>query len=136
MKKEETVKLYLDSYLQGKSDSARRTFMEKPLDKQYSCIMAWRHRMRSQAQPDSEGAVILEHVRQAHKKLSGAVNISEQELRSIETEIAALRDGIRLYNQNRTTREIEELEKQQAQIQERLRLLRNPGSDSLTEIQD
>lgn len=44
MKKTETIALYIDDYLNGKSDDDRQRFHEKPVDKQYSTIMAWKRR--------------------------------------------------------------------------------------------
>lgn len=44
MKKTETIALYIDEFLNGKSDEDRQQFYEKPVDKQYSTIMAWKRR--------------------------------------------------------------------------------------------
>ena len=44
MKKTDTIALYLEEYLNGKSDEDRQRFYEKPVEKQYSTIMAWKRR--------------------------------------------------------------------------------------------
>ncbi len=113
MKKEETIKMYQEAYLAGRSDEA----------KQYSCIMAWRHRMRH-SNKTTDGSEIIDHLRVARKRLGTATEINEQELRTIDSELAALRDGVEVFRANRKAREIEELEQQQAAILERLRRLK------------
>ena len=85
--------------------------------------MAWRHRMRH-SNKTTDGSEILDHLRVARKRLSGASDINEQELRTIDTELAALRDGVSVFRANQKAREIEELEQQQARIMERLRNLK------------
>ncbi len=128
MKKEETIKMYLDAYLEGKSDMARQSFMAKSAAKQYSCIMAWRHRMRH-SNRTTDGSEILDHLKVVRKRVTGAVDINEQELRTIETELAAIRDGVNVFRANQKAREIQELEQKQAQIMERLRMLKDDASD-------
>ena len=128
MKKEETIKMYQDAYLSGKSEDARQAFLAKSPARQYSCIMAWRHRMRH-SNRTTEGSEIIAHLRVARKRLSGAADINEQELRTIDTELAALRDGMSVFRSNRRAREIEELEQKQSLIMERLRMLRQTGEE-------
>lgn len=123
MKKEETIKMYQDAYLAGKSEEARTVFLAKSVAKRYSCIMAWRHRMRH-SNKTTDGSEIIDHLRVARKRIGTATDINEQELRTIDTELAALRDGMEVFRANRKAREIEELEQQQAAILERLRRLK------------
>ena len=123
MKKEETIKMYQEAYLAGRSDEARTVFLTKSVAKQYSCIMAWRHRMRH-SNKTTDGSEIIDHLRVARKRLGTATEINEQELRTIDSELAALRDGVEVFRANRKAREIEELEQQQAAILERLRRLK------------
>ena len=98
-------------------------FLAKSVAKQYSCIMAWRHRMRH-SNKTTDGSEIIDHLRVARKRLGAATEINEQELRTIDSELAALRDGVEVFRANRKAREIEELEQQQAAILERLRRLK------------
>ena len=129
MKKEESIKMYQDAYLAGKGEQARQAFLAKSVAKQYSCIMAWRHRMRH-SNKTTDGSEILDHLRVARKRLSGASDINEQELRTIDTELAALRDGVSVFRANQKAREIEELEQQQARIMERLRNLKENSEEN------
>ena len=85
--------------------------------------MAWRHRMRH-SNKTTDGSEIIDHLRVARKRLGTATEINEQELRTIDSELAALRDGVEVFRANRKAREIEELEQQQAAILERLRRLK------------
>lgn len=123
MKKEETIKMYQEAFLAGRSENARQAFLAKSPQKQYSCIMAWRHRMRH-TNRTTDGSGIIDHLRVAHKKMNAATDINEQELLTIRTELAAIRDGLDVFAANRKAREIQELEKQQAEIAERLRSLK------------
>ena len=72
----------------------------------------------------TDGSEIIDHLRVARKRLGTATEINEQELRTIDSELAALRDGVEVFRANRKAREIEELEQQQAAILERLRRLK------------
>ena len=83
MKKEETIKMYQEAYLAGRSDEARTVFLAKSVAKQYSCIMAWRHRMRH-SNKTTDGSEIIDHLRVARKRLGTATEINEQELRTID----------------------------------------------------
>ncbi len=78
MKKEETIKMYQEAYLAGRSDEARTVFLAKSVAKQYSCIMAWRHRMRH-SNKTTDGSEIIDHLRVARKRLGTATEINEQE---------------------------------------------------------
>ena len=129
MKKEESIKMFQDAYLEGKGEQARAAFFAKSVAKQYSCIMAWRHRMRH-SNKTTDGSEIIDHLRMARRRLNGATEITEQELRTVDNELAALRDGAEVFRTNRKAREIEELEQQQAQILQRLRMLKeNPDQE-------
>ncbi len=128
MKKEETIKMYQDAYLSGKSEDARQSFLAKSPARQYSCIMAWRHRMRH-SNRTTEGSEVIAHLRVARKRLSGANDINEQELRTIDAELDALRDGLSVFRANRRAREIEELEQKQSLIMERLRMLKESDGE-------
>lgn len=123
MKKEETIKMYRDSYLEGRSEEARVAFMAKSVAKQYSCIMAWRHRMRH-SQKSTDGSEIIDHLKVARKRLANAGEITKVEVETIGAELDALRSGLAHYVELRKEREIEELERQQMQIMERLRSLK------------
>lgn len=123
MKKEETIKMYTEAFLAGRSEKAREAFLAKSPQKQYSCLMAWRHRMRH-SNKTTDGSGIIDHLKVVHKKINAATDINESELLTIDTELAAIRDGLRIFAENRKAREIQELEKQQARITERLRSLK------------
>lgn len=115
--------MYTEAFLAGRSEKAREAFLAKSPQKQYSCLMAWRHRMRH-SNKTTDGSGIIDHLKVVHKKINAATDINESELLTIDTELAAIRDGLRIFAENRKAREIEELEKQQARITERLRSLK------------
>ncbi len=71
MKKTDTIALYLEEYLNGKSDEDRQRFYEKPVEKQYSTIMAWKRRREianSNANPTSVSAMV-----ETFKKIKKAI---------------------------------------------------------------
>ncbi len=49
MKKTETIALYRDEYLKGKSEEECIRFDEKDIEKQYGAIMAWKRRTKAAA---------------------------------------------------------------------------------------
>lgn len=128
MKKEDTIKMYLDTYMEGKSESERDTFLSRTIEKQYSAIMAWRYRRnKKSADGESTGAAfqILESLRNARKKLSSSAELSDQELRDINTEIQAFHQTMEKFLRLRTERQIADLEKKQMEIEDELRRLKS-----------
>lgn len=128
MKKEDTIKMYIDAYLEGKQEDARAKFMLKDIDRQYSAIMAWRYRRSRRNDGEDNagaGAAILEFLINARKKLAATVDLTDQELRDIDLEMSAFSKTMDKFLQQRTQRQIADLERRRQEIEEKLRLLKS-----------
>lgn len=127
MKKEDSVKQYLDAYLEGKSENVCQNFLAKPLDKQYAAIMAWRYRRMKKDQNDSDSVAteIVELLKTARKRLSYTPEMSDDEIKGINREMKLFDNAMNDYLINRKQKLIAELEKQQLEISRRLDTLRS-----------
>lgn len=92
MKKTDTIALYIDEYMSGKSDEDRNKFLEKPVDKQYAAIMAWKRRKEIAGASGSPAspAAMMEVLKKIKKTIPELDNLSQKDadkLRSTLNEI-------------------------------------------------
>ncbi len=125
MKKEETIEKYLDDFLAGKSDQERIEFLEKDLSRRYAAIMAWKRRREIKEATKLSGVDdILLLLGQAKRAIENAKTLTDTDLCKIDDAKDAISITIDKYRQIKTQKEIEILEKQQLEIQERLNRLK------------
>ena len=96
MKREDTIKLYAEDFLKGKSDKVREAFYAKSLDKQYASIMAWKKRVSEKGMPQT--ATI------------GDVMNPLRDKSKIEESMARIREAIEDFEATKRQRAIDNLE--------------------------
>lgn len=127
MAKIDTINKYADAYLAGKSDKAIERFREKSVDKQYQSIMTWRYNMRKRGGEPSmaqEAREMVEDLRGVRRRIDRCKELDERILDEVERELNALAEHIRQTRHRLRVAEIEQLESRQAEIDNRLRHLR------------
>ncbi len=92
MKKTDTIALYLDEYMSGKSEEDKNKFLEKPVDKQYAAIMAWKRRKEisgATGSPASPAAMleVLKKIKKAIPELDSLSQKDSEKLRTALNEI-------------------------------------------------
>lgn len=125
MGKSETVKLYIDNYLSGKTPEFCEQFRNKSVDKQYSAIMSWRRKQRLAEDTPQTCDEIVEHIRRTRTLACNMPDITESEVARIENEISALSHFLSEFKMRIRQREIEELERKRSEIEAKLNELRN-----------
>ena len=124
MGKIETVAKYINDFLKDKSPEAADKFRAKGVDKQYSAIMAWRRKLRQEAQTPESAEAIVDYIKQACVLISNAAELSADELARITLQIDQLREYLDEYKESQRMRKISELERRQEEIARQLRELR------------
>ena len=124
MGKIETVAKYINEFLKDKSPEAADKFRAKGVDKQYFAIMAWRRKLRQEAQTPESAEVIVDYIKQARVLISNAAELSADELARITLQVDQLREYPDEYKESQRMRKISELERRQEEIARQLRELR------------
>lgn len=75
MKKEDTIRLYAEQFLEGKGESARQQFYSKSMERQYTSIMAWRRR---HGVGKKEAGVDINSLVESMRNVSDAIPLIEQ----------------------------------------------------------
>lgn len=133
MKKEETVAALREEYLAGKSVEEREAFVNKPIEKQYSTLMTWKHR-RAKSTPKAaprkeQPKGIVEYLAAACKAVTTDADLSAETLAVIRYKVEALYDAMNSELLRRREAEIAALEQQQQAIASRLEELRGKAEE-------
>lgn len=124
MAKSDTILRYRDEFLQGRSQEYIDKFNLKSEDRQYSSIMAWRHKSRCKERESITSANVLEQINATRSKLASLPSVSQEEIEKIEKEISSLADFCAELRRKHREEEIRRLETEQSRIADRLRKLR------------
>lgn len=125
MKKEEAIELYMERYLDGKSEDKRREFMEKDVDRKYAAIMAWKR--RSDIKAVAEGIYakdLLKHIRSLQKLIPLAVEMTDKDVALLSEELAKVQETLADYRRQQNLKELQRLEQESDALQQRIRSLR------------
>lgn len=123
MKKEDTVKLYIEQFLEGKSEERKKEFRSRSIERQYASIMTWKHRNSDLISSDSY-TDILQNIRELKKNIVKMPVISDKELVKLKKEIMELTSSINEYERLRNEMEIKALEAEQQRLSLRIAQLR------------
>jgi RNA processing factor Prp31 len=129
MKKQDTIALYREAYLEGKSDDARRKFDEKEINKQYQVIMTWKRR-HGNAKADTSTspatpAAIADTIRKMVKAVGDLPYLNEGDMHMLLEATDQLRNAIANYEINKLDRQLAELTSSRDDIQNRINQLEN-----------
>lgn len=119
MKRIDTIKLYQDEFLAGRTEAQREAFLTKGLDKQYASIMAWKRRnemkhevgLPGRPRISMQGGEIIATLRKINKKLETAPELVDKDILKINVEIERMSELIsnnKKYAQERLVKEMEE----------------------------
>lgn len=126
MKREETIRLHLEQYLEGKSEEEREAFLAKDLNRQYSAIMAWKRRAGlKKAAEGITAADLLKHIRSITRLIPLATSLTPRQVTEITEALDEAREMIGNYERDRARRELQELERQQKDLQSRIDMLKS-----------
>lgn len=124
MTRKETIDRYIESFLKGRSESAKERFRAKAEHLQYASIMQWRRRLRKLENTPKSTKEIMETLRRASALIENAPEISEADMQAIDAELDTLRRAVDTCYERTRTRRINELEEQQRRINEQLEQLK------------
>lgn len=130
--REETIRQYADEYLAGRSEEQRQEFFNKPIDRQYSNIMAWRRRNEKRQAPAVEAmdvAAVIKHAQALSTLIDLTETLTEAEMLALREAVDAASATLDSYYRVRNTRELQALKQQQEEIQRRIDQLRYEGVD-------
>lgn len=118
MKKSETIALYIEEFLEGRSEEERQRFHEKDLAKQYSSIMAWKRRRDLASNADNLSSVTsmfetLKKIRKAIPNLEVLPQKDADKLRGVLNEI---HDDINNFDRIKKGQLLRELENEREKI--------------------
>ena len=143
MAKSDTIRMYREEFLAGKSPEAVAKFEAKDEKHQYQSIMTWRYNRRRKKKrhtdeiPAGTPEAILSELR---RRILEDKDITEEMLDSAASEIALLSRAIEDRRRRMCMAEIERLEASRVEINERLRVLhgqvRDSGEPSIFDITD
>ncbi|MBD5369928.1 MAG: hypothetical protein HDR80_02130 [Bacteroides sp.] len=129
--KEETVAMYAEEYLKGKSEERRQKFNDASLNNKYAAIMAWRRKQEAASKKSGgtvvTGADVLKHASGLASLIKMANDIKDAERERIYAALDEARQTLDGFNRIRNTREFEELKRVQEEIQRRMEALRADG---------
>ncbi len=111
MKREDTIKLYAEDFLKGKSDKVREAFYAKSLDKQYASIMAWKKRVSEKGMPQTATiGDVMNHLRMSQNLLARLNDLTPRDKSKIEEAMARIRESIEDFEATKRQRAIDNLE--------------------------
>ncbi|MDE5923940.1 MAG: hypothetical protein K2G75_01325 [Muribaculaceae bacterium] len=130
MKKEDTVKMYANEFLEGKSEKKVADFWAKPLDKQYSSIMAWKYRHNHHAENPTRrkrnaaagltAGDVLRHMRALPELIGMISQMADRDFDAMYAALDEARNAVSNYHATRQARLVAELEEQRDAIQRRI----------------
>lgn len=125
MKKEETIALYLEDFLAGRSQEAREKFLAKDISKQYGSIMAWKHR-NTVAKPrvNVTAQSVLDSMRKIRKSLAAVESLSAKEISRLRESAQAFISDIDNFESLKKNQLLLQLENEQLKIARQIESLR------------
>ncbi|MDE5714423.1 MAG: hypothetical protein K2I16_12500, partial [Muribaculaceae bacterium] len=110
--------LYIDEYLNGKSDEERQQFYEKPVDKQYSTIMAWKRRrdLAGSNTNVSSVAAMTEALRKVKKAIPSLDSLSPKDADRLRTALHEIYYDIDNFDKIKKGQLLRELESEKEKI--------------------
>lgn len=124
MKKSDTLNLYIDEFLEGKSEVAKEEFLSRSIDRQYASVMAWKQRKNAAKMKQISFQNVLNTLKETRKSIPFLENLSSADINKLHKEIKNIENAINDYEKMRAEQEILQLESEQRRITEKLNQLR------------
>lgn len=125
MKKEDTIKLYAEKYLEGKSEEKRNEFFAKDVNRQYSAIMAWKRRESLKDEEALNVNDLLRHLRSLRRLIPLIEDLTSKDIDKLTAETDEIRKLLDSYESEKARKELERLEREQQELQQRIEMLKN-----------
>lgn len=125
MKKEDTIKLYAEKYLEGKSEEKRNEFFAKDVNRQYSAIMAWKRRESLKDKEALNVNDLLRHLRSLRRLIPLIEDLTSKDIDKLTAETDEIRKLLDSYESEKARKELERLEREQQELQQRIEMLKN-----------
>lgn len=126
MKREDTIKMYIAQFLEGKSDSQREAFLSKDINKQYASIMAWKYRNNNkEAQKGIGYAELSRHIRSLGKLIPTATGLTGRQIANLKKSLADTIEMLDNFSQIQRAQELKELEQQRQALEAKIDELRS-----------
>lgn len=125
MKKEETLRRYVDDFLAERSAEERAEFEKKDIERQYSAVMAWkRRRDLKQAAQESGAEAILTNLGKVRLAIESSKSLTNTDIEKIRIQLNQMTAALVACEKRLIDEEIAELSRQQEEISRRLAKLR------------
>ncbi|MCM1291253.1 MAG: hypothetical protein NC201_03535 [Prevotella sp.] len=124
MGKLETIQALRPAFLKGKSQEYIDNFLAKDIDRQYASIKNWEFRMKKINAEMADEDAIRQAIDNVKILLRKSKNINDNNLNSIRESIKSLHEEVDLLKARLRQNMISELERQQQEINEKLRKLK------------
>ncbi|MDE7381185.1 MAG: hypothetical protein K2N03_03535 [Muribaculaceae bacterium] len=110
MKREEFVARHIEEYLEGKDDDYRRSFLSKPLDRQYGTLQTWKRRKLSkEAKEVADIEEIIYNLKCCALKISNLPELNEKNEARLLKSIDSVKNTIEGYKETVRQRKLKEL---------------------------
>ncbi|MCH5238016.1 MAG: hypothetical protein J1E95_09495 [Muribaculaceae bacterium] len=122
MKKSETIAVYREDFLSGKSEEYRNKFENKTESQQYQAIMNWKSNALKLGQATNDLAKVtmknvIAHLKDAHKKLKNLPALSTAEQLKIQKLLDSVKDTIDNFDRVKKEQLLVKLQGEQEKLQ-------------------
>ncbi len=124
MKKEDTIRKYIDDFLAEKSEEEREAFMQKDVARQYSAIMSWKRRMDIKRAGEISGTeTILGMLLQLRRAVEIGKDMTEEDCIKIISAAEGIKVAAEQVRVRLDEKELAELQRKHEEIERRIREL-------------
>lgn len=133
-KREQKIQSLLPEYLAGKSEEKKNEFLSRPIDKQYSALIAWNHRRKASSNASRKSksasergltsAEVIKHMRSLPELILMIDNIPDLDFDVMYAALDDAREALHNYHRHRQALMIAALEKERDEIQRKIDKLR------------
>ena len=129
MKKSDTIALYRDAYLEGKDEIDRRKFEEKPDDKKYAAIMAWKRRQTLSAEMRDKPSVntLVETLKKICKDIENLPELSPKDASKLQALTESITYNITNFDMIKKGQRLRMLKSQRSSLDKEIEILESEG---------
>ncbi len=121
MKKEEFVAQYIEEYLEGKDESYKNSFRDKPIDRQYGTIQTWKRRKLSKVAKDNVSTdEIVDDLKCIAARISNLPEMTLKDENRLLKAIASVTETINGYKEMARQRKLKELQELRLRIDQQI----------------
>ncbi len=119
MKREDTIAMYREDFLKGKTEAQCKKFDEKDINKQYGSIMAWKRReglskSRPRKAPMSS-ASILDELKRVKKNIP-ALDLSEKDIEKTLAILASIQEDLKNFEDTKKAQRLRDLKSKRSSL--------------------